>query len=71
MAEPDNIVLEHLRAIRAKLDEVDRKIDRVQAQFERRLAGLDRRIDGPKPGSTGSPTPSWRDLAASCMPSTT
>lgn len=46
MAEPDNLVLEHLRGIRAKLDEVDRKIDRVEANFERRFEGLDERIEG-------------------------
>jgi len=34
MVDPDNIVLEHLRGIRAKLDDVERKLE-----------GLDRKVD--------------------------
>jgi hypothetical protein len=34
MAEPDNIVLEHLRAIRAKLDDVERTIDALARKVE-------------------------------------
>jgi tetrahydromethanopterin S-methyltransferase subunit G len=30
MADPENIVLEHLRAIRAKLDEIERKVDNLE-----------------------------------------
>jgi hypothetical protein len=43
MVEPDNIVLEHLRAIRAKLDDMDREIGAISnhvAEIELRLSGL-------------------------------
>jgi phage shock protein A len=51
MAEPDNIILEHLRALRAKLDEMDRRLERLDAKVESKseaaqVAGVERRLDG-------------------------
>ena len=38
MAEPDNIILEHLRGIRAQIEQLDRK-------FEQKFDGLTERVD--------------------------
>ena len=51
MAEPDNIVLEHLRAIRADLGEVKQRITAVEPALESKaeasqVADVDRKLDG-------------------------
>jgi hypothetical protein len=48
MAEPDNIVLEHLRAIRAKLDEIERKVDNLERNKADavQVADVERKLDG-------------------------
>ena len=39
--EPDNLVLVHLREIRAKLEEHDRRFDSMEKRFDK----LDKRLD--------------------------
>jgi hypothetical protein len=51
MSEPDNIILEHLRAIRAKLDDVERKVGDVERKVDGKadaahVAALERKVDG-------------------------
>ncbi len=51
MAEPDNIVLEHLRAIRADLGEVKQRIAAVEQTLESKaeasqVTDVDRKLDG-------------------------
>lgn len=51
MADPDNIVLEHLRAIRAKLDEIERKVESLERKVDGKadavhLADVERKLDG-------------------------
>ena len=48
MADPDNIVLEHLRAIRAKLDGIERKVDNVERSKAEtiQVADVERKLDG-------------------------
>ena len=48
MAEPDNIVLEHLRAIRGKLDDIERKVDNLERSKAEatQVADVERKIDG-------------------------
>ena len=51
MAEPDNIVLEHLRAIRADLGDVKQRITAVEQALESKaeasqVADVDRKLDG-------------------------
>jgi hypothetical protein len=51
MAEPDNIVLEHLRAIGADLGEVKQRITAVEQALESKaeasqVADVDRKLDG-------------------------
>lgn len=48
MAEPDNIVLEHLRSIRAKLDDIERKVDNLDRSKAETtpLAEVERKLDG-------------------------
>lgn len=48
MAEPDNIVLEHLRAIRAKLDDIERKVDNLERGKAEatQVADVERKLDG-------------------------
>lgn len=51
MAEPDNIVLEHLRAVRGKLDDLDRKVDGLERKLDSKaeagqVADLERKLDG-------------------------
>ena len=42
MAEPDNIVLEHLRAIRAELGEIKQRI----STLENRMESFETKLDG-------------------------
>jgi len=48
MADPENIVLEHLRAIRAKLDDVERKLDNLERKKAEasQVADVERKLDG-------------------------
>lgn len=51
MAEPDNIVLEHLRAIRSELDALSRQLDCVGGKVDgmadaAQIDGIARRLDG-------------------------
>jgi hypothetical protein len=51
MAEPDNIVLEHLRALRADLSEVKQRIGSVERKLDSKaetaqVADLERKLDG-------------------------
>jgi hypothetical protein len=48
MAEPDNVVLEHLRAIRAKLDDIERKVDNLERNKADavQVADVERKLDG-------------------------
>ena len=48
MAEPDNIVLEHLRAIRGKLDDIERKVDNLERNKAEavQVADVERKLDG-------------------------
>ena len=46
MVEPDNIMLEHLRAIRTKLDQVEAKFDGRFDALTERMDGLELRLDG-------------------------
>lgn len=42
MAEPDNLVLAHLRELRA---DMNARFDAVEARFEQRFSALDQRLD--------------------------
>jgi hypothetical protein len=44
MVDPDNIVLEHLRAIPARLDDIERKLDGKADAVH--LADVERKLDG-------------------------
>ncbi len=51
MSEPDNIVLEHLRAIRGTLDDIERKIENLGRKVDSKaqatqVAELDGKITG-------------------------
>ena len=49
MAEPENLVLEHLRAIRGSIEQLERKVDRLEIRLEHveeRLDGIDTRMTG-------------------------
>jgi hypothetical protein len=48
MAETDNIILEHLRAIRAKLDDIERKVDNLERNKAdaAQVADVERKLDG-------------------------
>lgn len=49
MADPENLVLEHLRTIRAMIEQVDRKVERLEVRLEHveeRIDGLDTRMTG-------------------------
>jgi hypothetical protein len=51
MAEPDNIVLEHLRAIRAEVGEVKQRVAAIERQLETKaeaaqVADLDSKLAG-------------------------
>jgi phage shock protein A len=51
MAEPDNIILEHLRAVRAKLDDIDRRIENLDRKVDSKaeaaqVAELDAKLTG-------------------------
>jgi len=48
MAEPDNIVLEHLRAIRGTLDDIERKVDSLERNKAEavQVADVERKLDG-------------------------
>ncbi|SFU32650.1 hypothetical protein SAMN02799631_00145 [Methylobacterium sp. 174MFSha1.1] len=45
MADPEDQVLEHLRAIRAAIERIDRKIDRMVTRVECRSDGAEDRAD--------------------------
>lgn len=49
MADPESLVLEHLRTIRAMIEQVGRKVERLDvrlAHVEERIDGLDTRMTG-------------------------
>ena len=51
MADPDNIVLEHLRAIRGKLDDIERGVELLDRKVESKaeaaqLADVDSKLSG-------------------------
>ncbi|MGF3024851.1 hypothetical protein ACQVP2_18765 [Methylobacterium aquaticum] len=45
MAELENLVLEHLRAIRGSIEPLDRKVERLEAKVESRFDHVEARID--------------------------
>jgi hypothetical protein len=46
MAEPDNLILEHLRAIRAQVEKIDTKIDQMESRLTGRIESIELRLDG-------------------------
>lgn len=51
MADPENIVLEHLRTIRGRLDDIERKIDNLDRKVESKaeaaqVADVDGKLTG-------------------------
>jgi hypothetical protein len=46
MAEPENLVLDHLRAVRGSIEQLERKVDRSEARAESRFDHVEARIDG-------------------------
>ncbi len=44
MAEPENLVLEHLRAIRGSIERLERKVARLDAKVESRFDHVEARL---------------------------
>ncbi|TGE01466.1 hypothetical protein [Methylobacterium nonmethylotrophicum] len=46
MAEPENVVLEHLRAIRGSIEPLERRVGQPEARVESKFEQVEERRDG-------------------------
>lgn len=53
MADPENLVLEHLRAIRGSIEQLERRVGQLEARVDSRFEHVEERLDGIDTRMTG------------------